>query len=148
MSRYLEQLVDSESNLIIFRGNEQVFSSSGRGIAPLIEAIDTVGRESLAGVTTADRVVGKAAALLVHHRDAAVHVPQHHVGVARREPRRARCQQGSVGGFAQLHRTDRTQTLCQKRREQWRASRARSSPHVRKRERPQPYLDRLQLPGV
>jgi hypothetical protein len=64
LSRYLEQLVDSENNLMIFRGDELVFSSSGRGIAPLIEAIDTVGRENLSGVVTADRVVGKAAALL------------------------------------------------------------------------------------
>jgi hypothetical protein len=64
LSRYLEQLVDSENNLMVFREDELVFSSSGRGIAPLIEAIDTVGREGLSGVTTADRVVGKAAALL------------------------------------------------------------------------------------
>ena len=64
MSRYLEQLVKSENNLMVFRGDELVFSSSGRGIAPLIEAIDTIGRENLIGVATADRVVGKAAALL------------------------------------------------------------------------------------
>ena len=64
MSRYLEQMVNSENNLMVFRGDELVFSSSGRGIAPLIEAIDTIGRENLIGVTTVDRVVGKAAALL------------------------------------------------------------------------------------
>ena len=64
MSRYLEQLVNSENNLMVFRGDELIFSSSGRGIAPLIEAIDALGTESLRGVTTADRVVGKAAALL------------------------------------------------------------------------------------
>ncbi len=64
MNRYLEQLVNSENNLMVFRGDELVFSSSGRGIAPLIEAIDTIGRENLSGVATADRVVGKAAALL------------------------------------------------------------------------------------
>ena len=64
MNRYLEQLVNSENNLMVFRGDELVFSSSGRGIAPLIEAIDTIGRENLIGVTTVDRVVGKAAALL------------------------------------------------------------------------------------
>jgi hypothetical protein len=57
-------MVDSEYNLMVFRGDDLVFSSQGRGIAPLIEAIDTVGRENLSGVTTADRVVGKAAALL------------------------------------------------------------------------------------
>ncbi len=64
MSCYLEQMVNSENNLMVFRGDELVFSSSGRGIAPLIEAIDTIGRENLIGVTTVDRVVGKAAALL------------------------------------------------------------------------------------
>jgi hypothetical protein len=64
LSRYLEKLVNSECNLMIFRGDVLVFSSRGRGIAPLIEAIDSVGREGLSGVTTADRVVGKAAALL------------------------------------------------------------------------------------
>ena len=64
MSRYLEQLVNSENNLMVFREDELIFSSSGRGIAPLIEAIDAIGRENLREVTTADRVVGKAAALL------------------------------------------------------------------------------------
>ena len=64
MSRYLEKLVNSENNLMVFREDELLFSSQGRGIAPLIEAIDAIGRENLLGVTTADRVVGKAAALL------------------------------------------------------------------------------------
>ena len=64
MSRYLEQMVNSENNLMIFRDDTLVFESQGRGIAPLIEAIDTLGRENLSGVATADRVVGKAAALL------------------------------------------------------------------------------------
>ena len=64
MSRYLEKLVNSENNLMVFREDELLFSSSGRGISPLIEAIDAIGRENLLGVTTADRVVGKAAALL------------------------------------------------------------------------------------
>ena len=64
MSRYLEKLVNSENNLMVFREDELLFSSQGRGIAPLIEAIDTLGTENLRGGTTADRVVGKAAALL------------------------------------------------------------------------------------
>lgn len=64
MSLYLEQLVNSENNLMIFREDELVFQSQGRGIAPIIEAIDTIGSEDLIGVITADRVVGKAAALL------------------------------------------------------------------------------------
>ena len=57
-------MVNSENNLMIFRDDTLVFESQGRGIAPLIEAIDTLGRENLIGVATADRVVGKAAALL------------------------------------------------------------------------------------
>ncbi|MBC8498030.1 DUF1893 domain-containing protein [Candidatus Bathyarchaeota archaeon] len=64
MSRYLEKLMNSENNLMVFREDELIFQSSGRGIAPLIEAVDAIGRENLSGVTTADRVVGKAAALL------------------------------------------------------------------------------------
>ena len=64
MNCYLEQLMNSENNLMIFREDKLVFQSSGRGIAPLIEAIDAIGRENLCGVNTADRVVGKAAALL------------------------------------------------------------------------------------
>jgi len=49
---------------MVFCEDELVFQSQGRGIAPLIEAIDILGRENLIGVVTADRVVGKAAALL------------------------------------------------------------------------------------
>lgn len=64
MSVYLERLVNSENNLMVFRDGELVFHSPGRGIAPLVEAIDTIGREGLRDVVTADRVVGKAAALL------------------------------------------------------------------------------------
>ena len=63
MSRYLEQLINSENNLMVFREDELIFQSQNRGIVPLIEAIDTLGREN-SMVVTADRVVGKAAALL------------------------------------------------------------------------------------
>ncbi len=64
MSRYLEQLLNSENNLMVFCEDKLVFQSQGRGIAPLIEAINTLGRKNLIGVVTADRVVGRAAALL------------------------------------------------------------------------------------
>jgi len=62
LSRYLEQLVNSENNLMVFREDELIFSSSGRGIAPLIEAIDAIGREDLAGV-----ISGGAKRLLSEH---------------------------------------------------------------------------------
>lgn len=64
MSRYLNLLEDSGENLLVFRDGEVIFSSASRGVAPLIEAIDAVGRDGLKGVVTADRIVGKAAALL------------------------------------------------------------------------------------
>jgi hypothetical protein len=54
----------SGENLLVFRNGEVIFSSASRGVAPLIEAVEAVGREGLEGVVTADRIVGKAAALL------------------------------------------------------------------------------------
>lgn len=64
MSRYLTLLEESGQNLLVFRDGEVIFSSASRGVAPLIEAVEAVGREGLEGVVTADRIVGKAAALL------------------------------------------------------------------------------------
>ena len=64
MSRYLAMLEDSGQNLLVFRDGEVIFSSGSRGVAPLVEAVDAFGREGLMGVVTADRIVGRAAALL------------------------------------------------------------------------------------
>ena len=64
MSRYLRMLRESGQNLLVFRGGELIFSSSGRGVRPLIEAVDEIGSDGLRGVVTADRIVGRAAALL------------------------------------------------------------------------------------
>ncbi len=100
MSRYLEQLVNSENNLMVFRGDELIFSSSGRGIAPLIEAIDAIGTESLRGVTTADRVVGKAAALLNLYMGAA----EVHAGVISSGAKKLLSEHGV--GFEFLEDTD------------------------------------------
>jgi len=64
LSEYLNRLEESGANLMVFRNDDVVFFSKSRGICPLIEVIDTIGREGLKGVVTADRIVGKAAALL------------------------------------------------------------------------------------
>jgi hypothetical protein len=64
LSRYLALLEDSRQNLLVFRDGEVIFSSGSRGVAPLVEAVDAFGREGLIGVVTADRIVGRAAALL------------------------------------------------------------------------------------
>jgi hypothetical protein len=61
-------------NLLIFQGHDLIYSSSGRGVSPLLEAIEEVGLEGLKGVLTADRIVGRAAALLnVYMGASAVH---------------------------------------------------------------------------
>jgi hypothetical protein len=49
---------------MVFRDDEVIFTSSSRGVAPLLEVVDAIGLEELRGVVTVDRVVGKAAALL------------------------------------------------------------------------------------
>jgi hypothetical protein len=61
-------------NLLIFRGHDLIYSSSDRGVSPLLGAIEEVGLEGLKGVLTADRIVGRAAALLnVYMGASAVH---------------------------------------------------------------------------
>ena len=66
-SRYLDILEESGLNLLVFSGGEIVFSSGSRGIIPIIEAIDSLDREGLGELVTADRIVGKAAVLLNIH---------------------------------------------------------------------------------
>ncbi|GAF76055.1 unnamed protein product [marine sediment metagenome] len=100
MSRYLEQLVKSKNNLMVFRCNELVFQSQGKGIAPLIEAIDTIGRKDLIGIVTADRVVGKAAALLNLYMGAA----EVHAGVISSGAKKLLSEHGV--GFEFLEDTD------------------------------------------
>ena len=64
MSRYLEQLKETGLNLLIYGDGEVVFSSALGGIKPLLDAIDALGRDRLRGVIVADKIVGRAAALL------------------------------------------------------------------------------------
>ncbi len=64
LSRYLSLLKESGQNLLVFRGRNVIFSSASKGVKPIVEAIEEFGRYGLRGVVTADRIVGKAAALL------------------------------------------------------------------------------------
>ena len=64
LSHYLDMLEETNANLIVFRGDEIIFSSYKRGVSPLIEVIEIIGLEKLKGVVTSDRIVGKAAVLL------------------------------------------------------------------------------------
>jgi hypothetical protein len=65
MDPYLQRLDASESALHIYRGGEVIFFSKAKGIAPHLEAIEKIGRESLRGTLMVDKVVGRAAALLM-----------------------------------------------------------------------------------
>ncbi len=64
MSSLLQTLVESGENLMVYKDGDMIFSSSGRGVSPLLEVIEEFGVDDLRGVVTADRVVGKAAVLL------------------------------------------------------------------------------------
>lgn len=50
---------------MVWRGGEVVFSSPSKGIRPHLEAIERLGRDALRGSVMADKIVGRAAALLM-----------------------------------------------------------------------------------
>jgi len=54
-----------EYDLVILRDNYIIYKSKEPGIAPLVKAIEQLGNEILRDTVVADRIVGKAAALLI-----------------------------------------------------------------------------------
>lgn len=64
MSLYLDELTRTGLSLMIYRGEEVIFSSRGHGIVPLLEAVEAIGRDGLRGSIVVDKIVGRAAALL------------------------------------------------------------------------------------
>ena len=50
---------------MIWEGGEVVFSSPSKGIRPHLEAIERLGRERLVNSVMVDKIVGRAAALLM-----------------------------------------------------------------------------------
>ncbi len=63
--KYLDELDRRGACLLIWRGEELIFASSGKGVSPHIEAISGLGREGIRGSVVADKIVGRAAALLM-----------------------------------------------------------------------------------
>jgi hypothetical protein len=61
----VNKLDKEELNLLIFKKGEIIYSSKKGGMAPLLEAIDQLGLEKLVNSTVVDKIVGKAAALLI-----------------------------------------------------------------------------------
>ena len=71
MTKYLEELESKRLSLLIYREGSVIFSSPGKGVKPLIEAIDSFTKEELQGTIIVDRIVGRAAALMAAYMEAA-----------------------------------------------------------------------------
>jgi hypothetical protein len=54
-------------NLIILKGNQTLFTSRREGMRPLLDAINSCGRDQLVNSIVIDKIVGKAAALLISY---------------------------------------------------------------------------------
>jgi len=67
----LERLDALGLNLMILKDGATLFSSAMEGIAPLVEAVEELGVGRLEGSTVVDRIVGKAAALIIAYFKAA-----------------------------------------------------------------------------
>ena len=65
MNNYLERLNATHLHLIILKEGKTVFTSSKAGMRPLLDAIDIVGLPTLRKSVVIDKIVGKAAALLI-----------------------------------------------------------------------------------
>jgi hypothetical protein len=61
---FFKSFCDSQDTVWICRGHDILFQSTRKGIAPLIEYIDTYG-SSQEDIIACDRVIGNAAALLL-----------------------------------------------------------------------------------
>ncbi len=70
MNGYLEELDKTGNSLMIYKGGRLIFQSASKGIRPHLEAIETHG-EALHGTLMVDKIVGRAAALLILYSEAA-----------------------------------------------------------------------------
>ena len=65
MNYLLTKLQDGGFTLLILKGGEPIFSSEMDGMGPLLEAINSVEPSKLHNSIVVDKMVGKAAALLI-----------------------------------------------------------------------------------
>jgi len=70
MNSYLEELDKTGNSLMIYKGGRLIFQSAGKGIRPHLEAIEMYG-ETLRGTLMVDKIIGRAAALLILYSEAA-----------------------------------------------------------------------------
>jgi hypothetical protein len=64
LDKYLERLDASGLSLMVYNGGEVIFQSASKGVRPYLEAIDALGGR-LKGTLIVDKIVGRAAALLL-----------------------------------------------------------------------------------
>ena len=62
---YIKILDEEELNLIIIKKRKLIFKSSKKGMVPLLEAIENLGLSKLSNSIVIDKLVGKAAALII-----------------------------------------------------------------------------------
>ena len=70
MNSYLEELNKTGNSLMIYSDGRLIFQSASKGIRPHLEVIETHG-EALRGTLMVDKIVGRAAALLILYSGAA-----------------------------------------------------------------------------
>jgi len=70
LNRYLDELERTGNSLMVYSGGRLIFQSGSKGIRPHLEAIDSLG-EKLHGSIMVDKIVGRAAALLILYSGAA-----------------------------------------------------------------------------
>jgi len=70
LNRYLDQLERTGNSLMVYSGGRLIFQSCSNGIRPHLEAIDSLG-EKLRGSIMVDKIIGRAAALLILYSGAA-----------------------------------------------------------------------------
>lgn len=69
-SHCLNMFEEEELSLLIVKGDEVLFKSTGHGIRPLLEAIEEMRLPKLGDSLVFDKAVGKAAALLICYLEA------------------------------------------------------------------------------
>lgn len=67
MNDYLKRLRREGLNLLILKGGKPLFTSGEEGLRPLFDAINSSGLSLLEDTVVVDKIVGKAAALLISY---------------------------------------------------------------------------------
>jgi len=67
LNAYMNKLNRERLNLLIIKNNKRLYASKKGGMDPLLEAINLLGLQTLVGTTVIDKIVGKAAALLISY---------------------------------------------------------------------------------